>query len=164
MVRCEPADIITVGNAMSNEAMVFVSEPGTSKSSREIVRYPAYLAAVKSFVKQHQHRKEQPVHLAIYYAGKRHVADVQLLEVVGGFGSDRVDPGRKFFEFVYGSTLGFPLPSKAYLRLILTNPKEFQEAIASKWKAITELRESFRRGRAQVIFADRLGRKLRGLL
>jgi hypothetical protein len=124
-----------------------------------LLKYPHYLQAVRSLVAQHK-RLDEPLHLAIYYAPKRHPGDVFLFEVIDRFGDRRVDPDNRIFELSYGSTPGFPLPPGRNLRLILTNPTEFRAAADAKWKAIVELKESNR----HVLFADQRGRKLLRLL
>jgi hypothetical protein len=130
----------------------------------EKIRYPQYEDPVRNLVVQHRHSKERSLHLAIYYAPKRHPGDVFLLEVIKDFGGGRVDPGREIFEFVYGSTVAFPLPPSRHLRLVLTNPTEFRKAAKGNWKAVVELRDSRRRRVAQTIFADAIGRRLVELL
>src|SRR5450432_3630103 len=112
-------------------------------------KYPHYLAAVRHLVAQHHKIKEEPLHLAVYYAPKRHPGDVFLLEVIGGFGGEHIDPEKKLFEFSYGSTSGFPLPNSRNLRLVLTNPPEFREAVHANWRALVELREAKRRKATQ---------------
>jgi hypothetical protein len=126
-------------------------------------RYPHYLRDVERLVDQHK-KLDEPLHLAIYYAPRRHPGDVFLFEIIDRFGDQRVDPDKKLFEFSYGSTPGFPLPNNRSLRLVLTNPREFGFAAKHNWKAIRELRESSRRNAVKVIFYDRLGRKLLELL
>ena len=137
--------------------------PRSAGHPSRLLKYPHYLEAVKSLVAQHK-QLDEPLHLAIYYAPKRHPGDVFLFEVIDRFGDRGVDPDNKLFEFAYGSTAGFPLPPNRSLRLILTNPTEFREAAKANWTAIAELKESKRRGALNVIFADQLGRKLAGLL
>ena len=141
--------------------------PGFASASarlpKRLLKYPHYLQAVKGLVAQHK-QLDEPLHLAIYYVPKRHPGDVFLFEVIDRFGDRRVDPDNKIFEFAYGLTAGFPLPSGRNLRLLLANPTEFSEAAHADWKALVELKESKRRGAATVIFADQLGRKLVGLL
>lgn len=127
-------------------------------------KFPAYLSAVKSLVDQHRKLKHEPLHLAIYYAPKRHVNDVFLLEVIDRFGDKSVDTQKKLFELSYGSTPGFPLPENRNLRLVLTNPAEFQVAAREKWKSFLELKDANEREAAEILYLDPLGRKLAELL
>jgi hypothetical protein len=84
--------------------------------------------------------------------------------VIDGFGNERIHSERKIFEFPYGSTPGFPLPTTSVLRLLLTSPTEFRTAVRENWKAVSELKHSLRHNAAEVIYKDRLGSALLELL
>jgi hypothetical protein len=127
-------------------------------------KYPQYLAAVKRLVEQHRKIKDEPLHLAVYFAPKRNPRDVFLFEVIGGFGGEHIDPEKKIFEISFGSTAGFELPPSRHLRLVLTNPVEFAKAVQGKWKGVMELKEAKHRGTAQIVFRDAMGREFWELL
>jgi hypothetical protein len=71
-----------------------------------------------------------------------------------------VNPEGKLFKFGYGSTPALPLPRGVTLRMVLTNPTELRAAVCHRWKGIEELRSARDAGRATVIYADAVGRKL----
>lgn len=160
----QAAIVPTSGDIMPKQLVPRRPKSVADDNATKLKKYPQYEAAAKQLVAQHRQSKEEPLHLAIYYAPKRHSGDVFLFEVMDGFGGDQVDPDKKLFEFSYGSTAGFPLPPSRNLRLILTNPTEFREAARANWKAVAELRDSRRRDVAQTIFADAVGRRLVELL
>ena len=129
-----------------------------------IASYPDFEPQVRELVAQHRKLKKR-VRLAVYYAPpKRAKRDIFLFEVVDGFGGDEVDPEKKLFEFGYGSTSGFPLPSEASLRVVMTSPKELHEAIRENWKSVQELAEAREAGQATVIYKDAVGERLWGLI
>ena len=126
-----------------------------------IATYPDFEPQVRELVRQHRELRPKALRLAVYFAPpRRKKRDLFLFEVIDGFGNDEVDAGRKLFEFSYGSTPGLPLPEGSKLQMVLTNPKELDEAIHEEWKAIQELRAAREAGQAIVIHADAAGRKL----
>jgi hypothetical protein len=130
-----------------------------------IATYPEFEVQVRDMVEQHRRSKDGRLHLAVYFAPPRRTKrDIFLFEVIDGFGGDAIDSEDKLFEFGYGSTPGFPLPTGTNLRMVLTNPAEFHHAIDHDWKAVQELRAARDAGKAIVIHADGLGRRLWTLL
>lgn len=126
-----------------------------------IAAYPDFEAQVRDLVAQHRQLKDQRLRLAVYFAPPaRKKRDIFLLEVIEGFGGDEVDPEQKLFEFGYGSTPGLPLPVETTLQMVLTNPRELDEAVSGNWKGVRELRAARKAGRATLIYADPVGRKL----
>jgi hypothetical protein len=130
-----------------------------------IAAYPEFEEQVRELVDQHRKLKNEPLHLAVYFAPvRRDKRDVFVFEVIEGFGGGEVDPDGALFEFGYGSTPGFPLPAEVNLRMVLTNPTEFQNAIDNDWKGVQELRAARKAGHAIVIHADAVGKRLWTLL
>lgn len=127
--------------------------------------YPEFEPQVRELVAQHLKLKNGQLHLAVYFAPtRRGKDDIFVFEVIRGFGGEGIEPEEKLFEFGYGSTPGFSLPPGSTLRLVLTNPTEFQHAVDHDWKAVRELRTARQADRAIVIHADALGKRLWGLL
>ena len=63
----------------------------------------------------------------MYFGSLVRPEDVCLFEIIDGFGPYEPDPDdADLFAFSYFSTPGFPLPAGVNLRMILTNPKEFE--------------------------------------
>jgi hypothetical protein len=126
-----------------------------------IETYPDFEEQVRELVRQHRTLKKQHLRLAVYFAPPRRAKrDIFLLEVIDGFGGDAVEPEGKLFEFGYGSTPAIPLPSGTSLRMVLTNPTEFDEAVRHDWKGVEEVRAARKAGRATVIYADAKGKRL----
>jgi hypothetical protein len=116
--------------------------------------FPHLEEPVKNLVEAHKTLQEEPLLLAVYYAPQRNQEDVFLFEVVENFGGGSVDEDRELFEVTYGSTPGFPMGPGQQLRLIMTNPKEFELAAKQGWTLVQELRTAFHDKRARVIFED----------
>jgi len=130
-----------------------------------IAIYPDFEPQVRDLVAQHRKLKDQSLRLAVYFAPPRRAKrDIFLFEVIDGFGGDAIDQDAKLFEFGYGSTPGFPVPSETTLRMILTSPTEFRHAIVHDWKAVQELRAARDAGDAMVIHQDASGKRLWSLL
>jgi hypothetical protein len=126
-----------------------------------IATTPDFEEQVRKLVQQHRKVKKRRLRLAVYFpSGRRAKREIFLFEVIDGFGGNIVEPEKKLFEFVYGSTPAFPLPSGTGLRMVLTNPAELAEAVRQDWKGIEELRVARNTERATVIYADAEGRRL----
>lgn len=117
-----------------------------------------------ALVAEHRKRTYEPLHLAIYFPHPRHKKDVCLFEVLGGFGDGRVDPKCAIFEVQFSSNPSFPMPENKDLRLFLTSPEELREAVASGWASLTAVRNALQSGQADVLFQDKLGAELLGLM
>ena len=113
---------------------------------------------------EHRKRKYEPLHLTIHFTHPKHRKDVCLLEVLGGFGDGRIDPKRSIFEVEFSSNPNFPMPDERNLRLFLTSPEELREAVRAGWGSLTQLRRAIRAKQADVLFHDRVGKELLGLL
>jgi hypothetical protein len=123
--------------------------------------YPGYEEPVQKFVRQHRKLRKEALHLAVYLAPpKRAKRDIYLFEVIDDFGGGQIDPDKKLFTFAYGSTPGLPLPTGVRLWMILTNPRELEEAIQQDWARIAEIRAARKARRATVVYADAKGKRL----
>jgi hypothetical protein len=111
----------------------------------------------RKLVKDHQEDKDEPLHLAIYYAPERQPQDVFLFEVLGNFGSNSIDPDRELSDVTFGPVAGLPIKPSQRLHLILTNPEECRVAFRENWALAAELREAIRDGKYQVLFRDSTG-------
>jgi hypothetical protein len=128
--------------------------------------FPQYEKAVRRLVEHHRKLKDERLLLAVYFNPQRKpVEDVCLFEILEGFGPDEPDPeDADLFQFGYGNTPGFPLPEGVNLRMVLTNPAEFERAVAENWKAVGELRAARKAREAIVLHSEGEGKKLWELL
>jgi hypothetical protein len=122
--------------------------------------FPTDLEQVKKLVHDHQQLNEEPLVLALYYSTDTKSIDVQILEVLDGFGYNEVSADRDLFDVEYASTNGFHLPIGSYLRLVLTNPVEFRQALAERWPTAVEIARAVRRGNYNVVYNNDAGREL----
>ena len=92
--------------------------------------------------------------LAVHYTPDRNPNDVFLFEVADGFGDNRVTDDRDLFEVGFSFDPSFPVVAGGQLRLVLTNPIEFDVARRDHWEKFEELRRAVRAGRSKVVYAD----------
>jgi hypothetical protein len=110
-------------------------------------------------VQAHQRLQDEPLHLAIAYDPGRERDHVFLFEIVGNFGSELIDPDRRFFEVGFSGAQVF-MARPPDLRLVLTSPTEFREALRDGWPVIAELRRAIASQRYQIMYQDDVGRRL----
>lgn len=118
------------------------------------VGYPVSHDAVATLVQEHRALRDEVLLLAIYYAPERDVNDIFLFEIFDGFGANSVDADRNLFEVAYSARSTFPLEPNQQLRLVLTNPVEFERAASENWAHVQELRRAIEGGRYEVLYAD----------
>lgn len=124
----------------------------------------ALTRAIDRLVKRHRSMKDEPLLLAIHYRPRRRPQDVFLFEVIEGFGAGKIDSERELFEVTYSDPSGFPLKAGQRLHLLLTNPQEFERAVAENWKSLAELRGAIKAGDSRTVYSDPESRHLRELI
>lgn len=138
------------------------------KRSNTALMLPAAEAETREhllrLVAEHRKRKYEPLHLAIHFPHPKHKKDICLFEVLGGFGNGQIDPKRSIFEVEFSSNPNFPMPGDKSLRLFLTSPEELREAITKEWPSLTQVRRAVQDNEADVLFSDKTGKELLGLL
>jgi hypothetical protein len=112
------------------------------------------MTALQQLVATHRELQDEPLLLAVHYVPSRNPNDVFLFEVVDGFGANRVTDEQDLFEVGFPSDLLFPVQATGQLRLILTNPVEFDVANRDHWAKLEELRQAVLAGRSTVVYAD----------
>ena len=104
--------------------------------------------------RDHTRLEGEPLLLAIYYASALAPHDECLFEVFSGFGYDEVSPEKEIFQVQFGPTQGFPLPEGSHLRLVLTNPAEFEAAVRQNWAEVRDLQDALHQGQGAIIYQD----------
>lgn len=115
---------------------------------------------LEKLVEAHRKRKDERLHLAVWFHPRGGRRNIYLLEVLQNFGGSSIDENGQLFHIGFGSASGFPLEPGRELRLVLTNPEELREAVASQWKSLMPIRVAKRTGMTRVLFADGIGRRL----
>jgi hypothetical protein len=108
---------------------------------------------VERLVEEHRKLQDEPLLLAVFFEPDRNSHDIFLFEVIDGFGAGTIDEDQKLFEVSYASTPSFPMPAGQHLRLIMTNPQEFDAALQERWPSLEEIRQAVKGGRSQVLFS-----------
>ena len=123
-------------------------------------RFPQFEPAVRRLTEQHRELEDEPLHLAVSYAPPRNQQDIFLLEVIGAMNAETTKLDREWFETTFTATSGFPMQPNQRLHLILTNPEEFEAAVREHWPSAREFLNAIRWGDYQVLFADRVGKRI----
>ena len=95
---------------------------------------------------------DEPLLLAIYYASEGWPDEECLFEIARNFGSDEIDPERQIFAVQFSGSVELPLPPPHHLRVLLTNPTEFERAMNERWPQIVDLLTAIDRGRYEVLY------------
>jgi len=119
---------------------------------------------IKEMIEEHRQLHHEPLLLAMYYDAAENSGDLSLLEVIENFGANGIDPDRELFKLTFDSTPSFPIGAGQKLRMILTNPREFETAVREGWDEVIRIRRAVRNGRYQKIFAAEEGEKYLGLV
>jgi len=116
---------------------------------------------LKSLIREHRKRKDEPLHLAIQFEHARHKRDLCLFEVLGNFGSGSIHEDKKSFEVAFAAaSVGSRLSSRDALRLVLTSPEELREALRAGWASLAPIKKAFADDAATVLFSDSIGKRL----
>jgi hypothetical protein len=125
-------------------------------------QFPQFEAAIRQLTEQHRQLEDEPLHLALAYLPRRDGLEVEqgifLFEVIGGaadfFGQDDL------FETTFAATPDLPSGLEHTLHLILTTPRELEEALENDWPLAAEIADAVRRGDYKVLHEDSQGRSL----
>ena len=120
-------------------------------------RFPQFEKALCALVEDHRRIEDEPLHLAIAFGPDREPRDLFLFEVIDSFGDDVFNPEEELFETVFLPNSGFPMEPDQRLHLILTNPKEFEQARRDDWPSAREIANAIQEGRFQTLAADDIG-------
>ena len=127
-------------------------------------RFPQFEKAVRRLTEQHRELKDEPLHLAVCYGPMRNERDIFLFEVIGNT-AEPMSFERDLFEITFSSTPEFPMGAKERLHLILANPQELETALHEHWPLALEIAKAMHsRGDHEVLFADRIGKRLLALI
>ena len=95
---------------------------------------------------------DEPLLLAVYYASEAAPNEECLFEVARNFGYGEPSEDKHIFQVQFGPTPNFRLPPDDRLRLSLTNPVEFRQAVREGWSEVRDLQEAIRRGQSRVLY------------
>ena len=129
-----------------------------------ISRFPGLERQIRDLAEQHREFRDEPLHLAIAYQPNRDPQDIFIFELIGNFGGNEVASDAQLFEVTFESTPSFTMEPGQKLHLVLSNPKEFREALDQLWPTAEEIREAVRRGHFEVLHSDKIGLKALELL
>lgn len=116
---------------------------------------------LKSLIREHRKRKDEPLHLAIHFEHAKHKRDLCLFEVLGNFGSGSIHEDRKLFEVAFAAaSVGQRLSPRRALRLVLTSPEELREALRMDWASLGPIKKALTDDAATVLFSDSIGKSL----
>src|SRR5437868_3177104 len=125
-------------------------------------RFPQFEPAIRRLTEQHRALEDEPLHLALAYLPRRNGQEVYqgifLFEVIGGAANCFGQSGDLFeatFEAAPGLLTGFDQT----LHLILTTPRELDEALKEGWPLAAEITDAVRRDDYKVLYNDPVGRK-----
>ena len=121
-------------------------------------KFPQFEAHIRELVKQHRELEDEPLHLAISYVPQRDQQDIFLFEVIGG--NDNISLDKELFETTFTSTPNFPMTIGQELHLILTNRREFEEALDEAWPSVREIVDAIRSKDCEVLHSDKSGKEI----
>ncbi len=121
-------------------------------------------SGVSRLVKHHLRLKDEPLLMAIAFKPRRAKSDIVLFEVIENFGAGAVDADHELFEVSLGTNSGVELDPGQRLRLVLTNPSEFRQAVRDRWSGIQDLTKAIDRGDFKVLHCPRNQAELRALI
>ena len=116
--------------------------------------YPEQEKVLKDLVLEgHEKLKDEPLLIAIYYDSKLVDSNEEcLFEVADNFGFNEVSEEKEIFQIQFGPAAGLPLPFDRRLRLLLTNPLEFDTAVKNSWPQIADLKNAIARNEYKVLY------------
>lgn len=115
--------------------------------------YPEQLELLRDLVvENHLMLDDEPLLLAVYYASDAAPHEECLFEVARDFGYGEPSEDKHIFQVQFGPTPNFRLPPDDRLRLSLTNPAEFRQAVREGWPEVRDLQEAIRRGQSKVLY------------
>lgn len=115
--------------------------------------YPEQLELLRDLVvNDHVALDDEPLLLAVYYASEAAPHEECLFEVARNFGYGEPDEDKHIFQIQFGPSPKFSLPEGDYLRLSLTNPVEFRQAVAEGWPEVQDLQSAFLRDKAKRLY------------
>lgn len=126
-------------------------------------RFPQYERSLRKLIDQHREIEDEPLHLAISYQPPRDPHDVFLFEVIGD-SIDGIRTDRDLFEVTFEPTAQLPLASGERMHLVLTNPREFRQALDENWPLANELRDAIRSHDYKVLHSDTNGEAILNLM
>ncbi len=95
---------------------------------------------------------DEPLLLAVYYVSEAAPNEDCLFEVARNFGYGEPSEDRRIFQVQFDRTPNFPLPPESRLRLSLTNPTEFRQAVREGWPEVRDLQAAISRGQYEVLY------------
>ncbi len=115
--------------------------------------YPNEYALLHDLVtKDHVAIDDEPLLLAVYYASGDAPQDECLFEVARDFGYGGPSEDKHIFQVQFGPTANFPLPPDSRLRLSLTNPAEFRQAVREGWPEVQDLQRAIKSGQSKELY------------
>lgn len=127
-------------------------------------RYPQYAKYIREMAEVHKKSKDKPLHLAICFAPKKKDSDIYLFEAIKNFGGDAPDPLKDLFHISFPGSEAFPVSDNERLHLILANPRECEQACQKNWREMRAIRKAIAAGNFEVLYKDKIGRKLMGAI
>jgi hypothetical protein len=126
-------------------------------------RYPQFEPGLRRLTEQHRELKDEPLHLAIAFLPHRNGRDVSqgifLFEVIGGI-AEQFGQSEDLFEVTFDAIPGVPTGFDQTLHLILTTPRELDDAVKEGRPLALEIVDAIRRGDYKVLHQDAVGGKL----
>ncbi len=114
--------------------------------------YPLETALLHDLVENdHVALDDEPLLLAIYYASETAPDEECLFEVARNFGYGEPSEDKHIFQIQFGPAPNFPL-RRGRLRLSLTNPAEFRQAVAEGWPEAQDLQAAVGRGQYERLY------------
>ena len=115
--------------------------------------YPEEEDSLRDLVlKGHAELDDEPLLVAIYYASDLVPDEECLFEVARDFGFNEVSDDHEIFEIQFNPGAGLPLPPNRRLRLLLTNPVEFNTGISHIWRQVKDLKDAIAHQKYKVLY------------
>ncbi len=115
--------------------------------------FPDQLELLRDLVvNDHVALDDEPLLLAVYYASEAAPTEECLFEIARNFGYGEPSEDKHIFQVQFGASPNFPLPAGTRLRLSLTNPAEFKQAVRESWPEVADLQSAVRRGQYKRLF------------
>jgi hypothetical protein len=114
--------------------------------------FPSQEPLITDLVHDHVAIEDEPLLVAIYFDSEIAPREECLFEVARNFGLNEVGEDSHIFQIQFGRTPNFDLPEGDRLRLFLTNPVEFRQALRDHWPEVLDLQQAISRNEARVLF------------
>lgn len=115
--------------------------------------YPEQIELLRDLVvNDHTKIDDEPLLLAVYYASEDAPQEECLFEVADNFGYGEPSEDKRIFQIQFGPSPNFPLPNEDRLRLSLTNPAEFRQAVQEGWPEVQDLQKAIVNGQYEKLY------------